>query len=675
MTAVRHMKTMATLLALVLTLGVPATTWAGDDGGGRSVFGYGAGNRALGLGGAYGAIANDASAVLWNPGGLGLVTRPGMEVTQTSYYGLEMSEQYASLVFPHWRLGSASITFRRFGVSGIEERDERNALLSDDLSDSETELLLGYGRRLGRAWSIGGAVKLRRHALAGFNDSGVGLDLGVVLHPFAIFRPGGTMDERLAVGLSVRNAVQPELRLLQEQVTDPTGVRLGAAYLLPVFGRQTLLAAVDIEKTIDMDARIHSGLEYAVHPLLTLRMGVSDGSLTAGTGIGWHGVAVDYTFEQNEIENVHRVGATVSFGRTVEQSRLAALEARENELRARLDASFAQRQSARVTELLEDADAASAAGRCQDALYTLSVAAALDPGNEAAARRRVDCLVELGKQAEYARDHAAAMLSYSEALAIDPGHEGARWGYDRSRAESDRLAARTEERRRQFAAAMDAFMDQRFVEARSGFSTILASTAEDEEAAEMLARTEHAIDRMAKDLVEQADRFLGWGQLNEAERAIDQAEALLPGAEGVAALRKRLARARTRAQVPDTGPSTTPTPDVPVAKVVTDEQRREAGRLYKQAIDAVSQRRSDDAIRYLELVWTIDPDYQRVADHLKREYLTRGMEFFADGELDKAVDLWERVLRVDPSDERARGYLTRAREQATRTREILGGSR
>ena len=67
------------------------------------------------------------------------------------------------------------------------------------------------------------------------------------------------------------------------------------------------------------------------------------------------------------------------------------------------------------------------------------------------------------------------------------------------------------------------------------------------------------------------------------------------------------------------------------------------------------------------------PDYREVAGYLKREYLTRGMEAFAAGRLDDAMAQWERVLRIDPTDERARGYMARAQEQRARSREILGG--
>ncbi len=57
------------LALLVLWLGsMPAS--AMDDGGGRSVFATGAGNRALSMGGAFAAVANDASAPIYNPVGV-----------------------------------------------------------------------------------------------------------------------------------------------------------------------------------------------------------------------------------------------------------------------------------------------------------------------------------------------------------------------------------------------------------------------------------------------------------------------------------------------------------------------------------------------------------------------------------------------------------------------------
>ena len=84
--------------------------------------------------------------------------------------------------------------------------------------------------------------------------------------------------------------------------------------------------------------------------------------------------------------------------------------------------------------------------------------------------------------------------------------------------------------------------------------------------------------------------------------------------------------------------------------------------------------RSDETLRLWEVVWSVDPRYGRVADFLKRECLTRGMEAFAAGRLDEATSFWHRAQRVDPNDPRAAAYLKRAEQQLTRTRELLGTS-
>ena len=123
-----------------LWMAVPA--FAAEDGGTRSVFSEGAGSRALGMGGAFVAVADDATAAMWNPAGLVRVTRLELEAGQTNYFAHDVNETYAAFVLPSWRWGAASATFRHFGVGGIEHRDSRNVLVDDGLSDSESEFIL-----------------------------------------------------------------------------------------------------------------------------------------------------------------------------------------------------------------------------------------------------------------------------------------------------------------------------------------------------------------------------------------------------------------------------------------------------------------------------------------------------------------------------------------------------
>ena len=97
--------------------------------------------------------------------------------------------------------------------------------------------------------------------------------------------------------------------------------------------------------------------------------------------------------------------------------------------------------------------------------------------------------------------------------------------------------------------------------------------------------------------------------------------------------------------------------------------------LYRRGIEASQASRSEDAIRYFELVFSASPGYALVRDNLVREYLTLGMDRFAAGELDGAISIWQRALQVDPDDEKARGYLERALRHKNRSQEILGSNR
>ena len=79
-----------TWTALALLLAMPAH--AANDAGTQSVFAYGAGNRAAAMGAAFVAAVDDASAMVWNPAGLGLVPRAELQAVQSGDLGLGMSE-------------------------------------------------------------------------------------------------------------------------------------------------------------------------------------------------------------------------------------------------------------------------------------------------------------------------------------------------------------------------------------------------------------------------------------------------------------------------------------------------------------------------------------------------------------------------------------------------------
>jgi tetratricopeptide (TPR) repeat protein len=200
----------------------------------------------------------------------------------------------------------------------------------------------------------------------------------------------------------------------------------------------------------------------------------------------------------------------------------------------------------------------------------------------------------------------------------------------------------------------------------------------------MLKRTEQLIQQRVRALLEQAGASIEDGRFADAGRLLDEAGQLAPEHAQLAVQRSRLASAqaaqeresadklaaRARASRPP-DPALAGAAIPAVRPSLTAKERAEIEDLYRRGQAAAEAGKSDDALRYWELVWSAQPGYQGVDDYLKREYLMRGMEQFTAGRLEEATRYWEKALQVDPGDERTLGYLARAREQLMRSREIL----
>jgi tetratricopeptide (TPR) repeat protein len=646
----------------LLALGtLSRTAWAADDAGTQSVFGYGVGDRALAMGSAFVATADDASALYWNPAGLGWVDRAVLQLDQVGRLGLGFREGYAAAAVPSWRWGTTALTLRQFTADGVEARDERN-VLTGEFGDSELELALGFGRRVGEIWSLGGAVKMQRQTLAGLSASGLGVDLGLGVTPPWL--------EGARFAFAVRNAVRPALRLVQETVPDPTTVRTGVGYRWALSGATSLLTEVDVEKVADVGAKVHAGMEYSFHEFAMLRGGLNGDVLTMGTGLRWGGVTLDYAFENSPIEATHRVGLSVRLGRTVDESRLAARRAEDEALEKRMAEAFQERQAEQIQQLLGRAAAAQRSGQYDDALDAMGAGLTIAPANAAAKALQGECLRSKATALEQARDFAGAAVTYELALAAAPADTAAAAGAERCRAESDRAAARSEKVRRVFAAAMDALAAEDFLSARDGFAGVLKADPHDAEAAHMLERTRQSLIRRAGARVEAANRDLHAGRLADASAELEQAAKLDPHAPGLDDAAAALRRAK---QLTAAAPRTSTPVDAskPAAGTLSD---REVEELYRLGLAALNARRMDDALRYWEHVWAERNDYRGVGDFLKREYLARGMEAFAAGRLEDAVAIWEKVLRMYPDDPQARGYVARAQMQILRSRELGAGN-
>jgi tetratricopeptide (TPR) repeat protein len=646
------MRRRVTACLLTVLVAIGAHAGAKDDAGLRSVFARGAGERALAMGGAYGSLADDATAAFWNPAGLGSVQRLTFQAAHTNLVGLGFYEQYGVLAVPSWRLGTVGLSLRRFGVDGLEGRDDRGGVTEADLDDAENELAVSYGRSLGDAWSVGATLKYQQQSLAGYKGGGVGMDAGVLARPFLAGGADSPLLRSLTLGLALRNIIEPNVRLLDEDVPDPLGLRFGSSLSLPLGARHRLTAAADLEKTRDMDPRLHAGVELVLLDMLALRGGSNDGTLAAGAGVRWRDLTVDYAFEDNLLESVHRIGLRVAFGPTNAARRQADQARVEQELQQRLDEAFRSDSRRRLDTLKREAAAAILAGDhdgAMDRVRTLRVLAPDEPGTdklEAQARRLQ------AATAEAADDLAGAALAYRRSLTLDPTDTPAREGLERVTAESDRRTARSQEVRTLYDEGMAAYTAGDLETARTAFTRITELAEGEEEASRLLDHIEEAI--RTRDRV---------------EAARSHAVALAAEARRSATTTPKQTTASPAAPVPaPSGPAPAAKPAAPTYESLPMRRRADIADLYRRGVEAADAGHRQEAVGYWELVWAAAPDFRQVEEHLKQEYLAQGMEAFAAGRLEQAIAIWEKALVMAPDDARVQGYLERAYEHQARHR-------
>ncbi|MBU1072485.1 PorV/PorQ family protein, partial [bacterium] len=683
------------LLAVLSVLAAAPAFALPDDGGVRSVFALGAGNRAIGLGGAYAAIADDASAALWNPAGLALLDRRHVEFTSTNLFGMGFSEKYVSLAYPHWRLGNASLTLRTFGVDGIESRDDRNVLLADDLKDQELEILLAYARALRSGVNVGGGFKLQRHSLAGYAGSGFGIDAGVLVHPL-VLRGGDSPAARAwTLGLAIRNLVEPSVRLDVESVPDPRAMRLGTAWRRPLGETLRGLLSLDLEKTAGMDSRLHLGAEVDYRDQAALRLGVLAGTLTAGFGLRWRDVLVDFAFEDHRLGAVKRLGVSFLHGPPVDQVRHDALARAAEDQRLQMDRAFAESDRARREQLLASARSAFSAGDHSNALDRLSMSRLLDPDNAQAAALELEVLGDLARVQVQAGDLASAIITLGQLTAKAPQDTVAQAELQRLRDLSAVSARRSHDIEDLYARGLDAFVADELDEAHGLFAEALGLAPQDADILAMLDRVQRKRTQRLAAVCGEARSLVRVGLVDEAEAAVARAASLGAPADTLSSLRSSIGERRRQlayeqerrqrehemaAQLAALGNEPPVRADAKTGTgalppTLSASRRQELAALSRRARELFDAGDADEAVRIWELVWSENPHGQEVCDALREEYLTRGMAAYAAGDLAGAVKIWEQALRVAPDDPRTQGYLERARQQQARIRALQDSSR
>lgn len=300
----------------------------------------GVGGRALGLGGAYAALANDATAAYWNPAALSRINYPDIVIMHDERFGSLVNYDFASVALPYGHDASVAFSILRLGVDGIP--DTRNAwvdvngngLFDDDnrpdyskityFNASDWAVYLSYAKQSTEEFSYGANVKLIRRDLAEHSATGIGFDIGLLYSPLP--------DLFVALNAQDITTTWVAWSTGRIELITPT-LKLGSAYFFELFGGR-------FAPTFDVDLRFehrrfasvayvkipylgaasidpHIGLEFDFKNTVAVRLGYNDiRQVTFGAGVHLRKLDVDYSFAKfgsagNDLGDTHRISLRI----------------------------------------------------------------------------------------------------------------------------------------------------------------------------------------------------------------------------------------------------------------------------------------------------------------------------------------------------------------------------
>jgi len=199
---IRSIALIAALMIMSISLFAQKPMRAGTTSANFLEIGYGAAGDALGD--AYVSLANDVSAIYWNPAGLAQLTRSEvMFATQPWIVGMNTTFGAVGIVVPSFGTLGASLIMMDYGDMDVTTMRFPEGT-GEKFSSRDMALTLSYARNLTEWFSFGASGKYITSTIWHESASAFAFDLGVLIKT-EFFSPTGGNDHGLRIGMSISN--------------------------------------------------------------------------------------------------------------------------------------------------------------------------------------------------------------------------------------------------------------------------------------------------------------------------------------------------------------------------------------------------------------------------------------------------------------------------------------
>ncbi len=635
---IRHFS-IITVMTVVLCLSNVSMSQDGDgQAGTESLFNFGFGARAMGMGQAFVAVADDPTAVHWNPAGLDRIFQQSVILFHASLLEGTLYDfigyAYPTLDFGTFGIGVARIGAGEFDVINVEGVKEGTG------SMDMFRLYLSYGLNLPWDLSAGTSIKIERQAFYNIGtegtleDMGVGMDIGLMYRP-SFFTSSILRD--WSFGLNIQNLFPPQLKPGVDIDALPLTLKFGLARKFKLFGPgNEINISSAIGKSMDTDILLNFGTEYSYQDLGKVRLGFDGNALAFGAGVEYNMFEIDYAFGNSNAEYsldpIHKISFSINFGMNREEMFAINEEIRiKEEERIISEMREADKQKF-IAEHLQKADNYFKELQYLDAIGEYQHVISADPFHQNAKIMLDSSNILLEGQFEQ-RQLAAVRTAVDKASAED----NQRFIYERI--EKGR-----------------AYLDKKqFTEALIEFNLALERDTENQSVNEVIQTTRRRLGEELGSLIRKGRLELQNENYSEALRLFSEARLLSPDDPNVLNEIETLVE-RTKIQE-----------NIQKGLMLYDIGQ------YNDALDVFGRAlESDPNNEFLKQYYdktkmeTMETDEELDAV-AKRKYL-EGVDKFLLGKYEESISIWEEILKTNPYNKKIMEALNGARERLRRSK-------
>ena len=305
----------------------------------------GVGSRALGIGGAFVAIADDGTASYWNPAGLASLRKHQLSLSHVQMFDNLAHHNFANCSFKVGSNIGLGVSWIRLAVDDIPRYSELPGIRYDrfmnpDLrstgrpegyfGDIENAFFLSFGKGFDFDLAIGGGLiptliptrlcigisyKYISQKLDCAEGTGQGLDVGIKLSFIGFVSDENIQQRNLSFGLNLQDiSGTTVLWNTANQAKDqlPLNLLIGLSYSerLRQLNSQIMFS---VGRDNSYESSNLLGGEICIRNILSLRVGIQNKDFTAGAGLKIFSFRVDYAFVSYDLGNSHRISGTFEF--------------------------------------------------------------------------------------------------------------------------------------------------------------------------------------------------------------------------------------------------------------------------------------------------------------------------------------------------------------------------